>query len=110
PQPHLGHAAGGAGSRGRVAPGTVTVPLCSRTNASHFWIMLLLVFGKLDNGMIRVWAAEYGNSQDVVHRSNPQRDCESAYSGFGRGCCSNMEQFASSSAKSFISGGGDLPW
>ena len=31
---------------------------------------------------------------------NPQRDCESAYSGFGRGCYSNMEQFASSRAKS----------
>src|SRR5262245_44984020 len=32
--------------RGRVAPGTVTLPLCSRTNASPFWIMLLLVLGQ----------------------------------------------------------------
>jgi len=54
PQPHLGHAAGGAGSRGRVAPGTVTIPLRSPPNASPFWIMLLRVFGTLDNGMIRV--------------------------------------------------------
>src|SRR6266480_4830848 len=44
---HLGHAAGGAGSRGRVAPGMVTVPLCSRPNASPFWIMLLLVLGRI---------------------------------------------------------------
>src|SRR6266478_8016093 len=54
PQPHLGHAAGGAGSRARLAPGTVTVPLCSQTKASPFWIMLLLVLGRLDNGMIRI--------------------------------------------------------
>ena len=78
PQPHLGHAAGGAGSRGaprarngasamqpagqdpkaRVVPGTVTVPLCSGTNASPFWIMLLLVWGRLDNGMIPFWQPE----------------------------------------------------
>src|SRR5262249_6840384 len=55
PQPHLGHVAGGAESRGaRRAPGTVTVPLGSGPNASPFWIMLLLVLGKLDNAMIRV--------------------------------------------------------
>src|SRR5262249_60346106 len=88
----------------RRAPGTVTVPLCSRPNASPFWITLLLVCGKLDNGMIRVWAAEYGNSQNAVHRSNSDRDCESACSGVGRGCYSNMEQFASRPAKSSISG------
>src|SRR5262249_59838002 len=52
PQPHLGHAAGGAESRGRGAPGTVTVPLCSRTNASPFWIMLLLSLGMLEHRMI----------------------------------------------------------
>src|SRR5262249_40715740 len=40
--------------RARRAPGTVTLPLCSRTNASPFWIMLLLVLGRPDNGMIRV--------------------------------------------------------
>src|SRR5262249_12526038 len=44
--------------RGRIPrasrPETVTLPLCSRTNASPFWIMLLLVLGRPDNGMIRV--------------------------------------------------------
>src|SRR5262249_47605821 len=58
PQPHLGHAAGGAGfPRARRAPGMVALPLCSRPNASPFWIMLLLVLGKLDNAMIRVRVA-----------------------------------------------------
>jgi hypothetical protein len=43
--------------RGRIprralVPGTVTVPLCSRTNASPFWIMLLLVWGGTDHAMI----------------------------------------------------------
>ena len=37
-----------------MRPETVTLPLCSRTNASPFWIMLLLVLGRPDNGMIRV--------------------------------------------------------
>ena len=44
----------------RLAPGTVTLPLCSRTNASPFWIMLLLVLGRLDNGMIRIWQPDTG--------------------------------------------------
>ncbi len=35
-----------------VVPGTVTLPLCSRTNASPFWIMLLLFLGRLDHGRI----------------------------------------------------------
>jgi hypothetical protein len=47
PQPRLGHSAGGARSRGTLLPGTVTLPLCSRTNASPFWIMFLLVWGRL---------------------------------------------------------------
>jgi hypothetical protein len=38
----------------RQVPGTATLPLCLRTNASPFWIMLLLVWGRLDNGMIAV--------------------------------------------------------
>src|SRR6516225_7503667 len=42
----------GQDSRGRGAPGTVTVPLCLRTNASPFWIMLLLSLGVLEHGMI----------------------------------------------------------
>jgi hypothetical protein len=41
-------------------PGTVTVPLRSQTNASPFWIMLLLVLGRLDNGMIRIWQPDTG--------------------------------------------------
>jgi hypothetical protein len=36
----------------RRSPGTVTLPLCSRTNASPFWIMLLLVSGSTDHGII----------------------------------------------------------
>ena len=44
----------------RLMPGTVTVPLCSQTNASPFWIMLLLVLGRLDNGMIRIWQPDTG--------------------------------------------------
>jgi hypothetical protein len=36
----------------RLVPGTVTLPLCSRTNASPYWIMLLLVWGRLEHGMI----------------------------------------------------------
>lgn len=35
----------------RPAPVTVTVPLCSRTNASPFWIMLLRFLGRLEHGM-----------------------------------------------------------
>jgi hypothetical protein len=44
----------------RLARGTVAVPLCSRPNASPFWIMLLLVSGRLDNGMIRIWQPDTG--------------------------------------------------
>jgi len=32
----------------------VTVPLSLRTNASPFWIMLLLVWGSLGHGIIRI--------------------------------------------------------
>src|SRR5262249_48347708 len=71
PQPHLGHAAGGAESRGRGAPGTVTVPLCSRTNASPFWIMLLLVWSRLDNGMT-IWLIPYPWHSRGEWRSRPQ--------------------------------------
>src|SRR5947209_2152376 len=39
----------------RLVPGTVILPLRSRTNASPFWIMLLLVWGRLDNGIIPFW-------------------------------------------------------
>src|SRR5262245_47777550 len=37
-----------------LTPGTVTVPLSSHTNASPFWIMLLLVEGSLGQGIIRI--------------------------------------------------------
>src|SRR5262249_14540781 len=50
----------------RRAPGTVTLPLYSRPNASPFLIMLLLVFGKLDNGMIRDWAELRKFARSVV--------------------------------------------
>ena len=40
----------------RLASGTVTLPLCSRTNASPFWIMLLRVSGRLRHGMIPAFA------------------------------------------------------
>src|SRR4029453_2480288 len=43
-----------------LAPGTVAVPLRSQPNASPFWIMLLLVSGRLDNGMIRIWQSDTG--------------------------------------------------
>src|SRR5262245_1416282 len=42
----------GQDSEARSVPGAVTLPLRSRTNASPFWIMLLLVWGRLDNGII----------------------------------------------------------
>jgi hypothetical protein len=36
----------------RLAPGTVILPLCSRANASLFWIMSLLVSARADHAMI----------------------------------------------------------
>src|SRR5260370_5287816 len=36
----------------RLVPGTVALPLLSRANASPFWIMLLLVWGRPEHGMI----------------------------------------------------------
>src|SRR5215211_5286519 len=38
----------------RLAPGTVTVPLCPRANASPFWIMSLLVSGRTNHAMFLV--------------------------------------------------------
>src|SRR5262249_47734827 len=48
----------------RMRSGLTTVPLQSRPNASPFWIMLLLVLGRLDHGMIRLRA-------EVVQASSP---------------------------------------
>jgi hypothetical protein len=36
----------------RLVPGTVTLPLRSRTNASPFWIMLLLIWRRSEHGII----------------------------------------------------------
>ena len=36
----------GQDPKARLVPGTVTLPLRSQTNASPFWIMLLLVWGQ----------------------------------------------------------------
>src|SRR5262249_38717372 len=69
PPPHLGHVAGGAGSRGRGAPGTVTVPLCLRPNASPFWIMLLLSLGVLEHGMIDAGRTRGAERQTTTRRA-----------------------------------------
>ena len=45
-----------AGSHARPVPGTVAVPLRSQTNASPFWIILLLVYARSEHGMITVAA------------------------------------------------------
>ena len=50
-----GPESGRAAPEARPAPGTVTVPLRLQLNASPFWIMLLLVSGKSEHGMIRIW-------------------------------------------------------
>ena len=52
-------------------PGTVTLPLRSRTNASRFWIMLLLVWGALDNGMIPFWQPDTGVAKMPSTEPNP---------------------------------------
>ena len=53
--------------------GTVTLPLRSRTNASPFWIMLLLVWGRLDNGMIPFWQPDTGVANMPSTEPTPQR-------------------------------------
>src|SRR5258708_29615057 len=54
PKPHLGHQAGGAGSRSASALGIDdTLPLQLRLNASPFWIILLLSVGALEHAMIK---------------------------------------------------------
>jgi hypothetical protein len=48
-----GYLAGaGQDPEARLVPGTVTVPLRSQPNASPFGIMLLLVWGRPEHGMI----------------------------------------------------------
>jgi len=49
-----------------------------------------------------------GSSKDATYQSNFQRDYRAAYARFGRGCCSDMEQFAPRGAKSFVSGGSHI--
>ena len=58
------------------APGTVTLPLRSRTNASPFWIMLLLVWGRLDNGMIPFWQPDTGVAKMPSTEPTPQRPAD----------------------------------
>jgi hypothetical protein len=50
----LGYAAGGQDPDARAVPGMVTLPLRSRTKASLFWIILLLVSRRPDHAMIRL--------------------------------------------------------
>jgi hypothetical protein len=51
--PTLAMQPAGQDPEARLVPGTVTLPLRSRTNASPFWIMLLLVGGRSEHGMTR---------------------------------------------------------
>ena len=39
-------------------PGTVTVPLRSQTNASPFWIILLLVYARSEHGRLLITHGE----------------------------------------------------
>src|SRR5436190_18898653 len=55
----------------RLVPGTVTLPLCSRTNASPFWIMLLRVWGRLEHGMIPALATGFGIVTQRICRGEP---------------------------------------
>jgi hypothetical protein len=50
--PTLAMQPAGQDPEARLAPGTVTLPLCSRPDASPFWIMLLLVWRRSEHGMI----------------------------------------------------------
>src|SRR5262245_60090687 len=64
--------------RGRISerpqrPGLGAVPLQSRSNASPFWIMLLLSFGIAEHGMIDEWQrrTEQQTTNLGVRGSNP---------------------------------------
>ena len=57
-------------------PRTVTLPLRSRTNASPFWIMLLLVWGRLDNGMIPLGQPDTGVANMSSTEPTPQRTAD----------------------------------
>jgi hypothetical protein len=62
-------------------PGTVTLPLCSRTNASPFWMMLLLVWGGLEHGMIHHRRPRHSNADggEAVHASCSRIGCMVSY-------------------------------
>jgi hypothetical protein len=69
-----GHAAGSAGSRGaRLVPGTVALPLLSRANASPSWIMLLLVSGTPEHGMIPAVAGFEGAPRLTIPPAIPKQ-------------------------------------
>ena len=65
-------------------PGTVTLPLRSRTNASPFWIMLLLVWGRLDNGMIPFWQPDTGVAKMPSTEPTPQRPADQLTRALGQ--------------------------
>ena len=52
PKPHIGQQAGGGRISERLSVRTSAIPLQSRTNASPFWIMLLLSSGTQERRMI----------------------------------------------------------
>ena len=68
----------------RQVPGTVTLPLRSRTNASPFWIMLLLVWGRLDNGMIPFWQPDTGVAKMPSTEPTPQRPADQLTQALGQ--------------------------
>ena len=58
PKPRVGHEASGAGSLCAFRARVSTVPLQSRSNASRFWIMLLLSSGAFEHGVIEQLTAQ----------------------------------------------------
>jgi hypothetical protein len=56
----------GARATAPLVPETVTLPLCSRTNASPFWIMLLLVWGGSEHGMAQATTGRAGTATHTV--------------------------------------------
>jgi hypothetical protein len=70
PKPHLGHQAGGAGSRSAITRPELTLPtlpLQSRPNASPFWIMLLLSLGTFEREIIEVESRDHVVIRILAH-------------------------------------------
>src|SRR5436190_9188613 len=68
-----------------LAPGTGTLPLCSRTNASPFWIILLLVWGKLEHGMIPAVAPHHARELARDGKAEPSAAVAARGQGIGLG-------------------------